>query len=203
MAETQSQLEKLDTGKDQLMKGEVANNFHIPRVGYYHAEARDFYEHPFGFARDGQYFVNGVWQNQPVPEISATSRPTEEALKKVEAALEEEQKVAANPQQQQQQQQQGGGFGMGNALMMYWMLSGNRGMFSPGNGFRQASGQAGNWQRGVDDGRGQVNRHAAANPGYQKMVQQSRMNGALVKSGQSVRGGFGASRTGGGASVGG
>ena len=203
MAETQSQLEKLDTGKDQLMKGEVANNFHIPRVGYYHAEARNFYEHPFGFARDGQYFANGVWQDQPVPEIAATSRPTEEALKKVEAALEEEQKVAANPQQQQQQQQQqGGGFGMGNALMMYWLLAGNRGMFSPGNGFRQAGGQAGTWQRGVENQRAAVGNYAASNPGYKRMVDQSRASGAPVRPGQSVRGGFGSTRSAGGSSFG-
>ena len=201
MAETQSQIEKIDSEKSKLINGEVANNFHLPRVGYYHAQAQNFYEHPYGFSQDGRYFIDGAWQNELSEATVASSRPSPEALKKVEAALEEEQKVAANPSSPQQQH--GGGFGMGNALMMYWMLSGNRGMFSPGNGFRQASGQAGNWQRGVDDGRGQVNRHAAANPGYQKMVQQSRMNGALVKSGQSVRGGFGASRTGGGASVGG
>ena len=201
VAETQTQIEKLDSEKAKLIKGEVANNFHIPRVGYYHAEARNFFEHPYGFEKDGRYFINGVWQNQPVAETVVSSRPTPEALKKVEAALEEEQKVAADPQQQQQR----GGFGMGNALMMYWLLSGNRGMFSPGNGFRQASGQADTWQRGVETQRSAVGSYAASNPGYQRMVAQNRASGTSVKPGQSVRGGFGNSRTtgsGGGSSFG-
>jgi hypothetical protein len=187
MAETQVQIEKLDGEKAKLMEGEVTNNFNIPRVGYYHAEAHEFYEHPYGYSQDGRYFVNGAWQDEPVAESLAASRPSPAALKKVEAALEEEQKVASNPQSS------GGGFGMGNALMMYWLLAGNRGMFSPGNGFRQASGQAGNWQQGVERQRGAVSSYAASNPGYQRMVAQSRASGTSVKAGQSVRNGFGTS----------
>lgn len=200
VAKTQLQIEKLDTEKSKLIKGEVSQNFHIPRVGYYHAGAQNFYEHPYGFAKDGRYFINGVWQDENTAESLTASRPTAEALKKVETALEEEQKVASKSSGQQAHG--GGGFGMGNALMMYWLLSGNRGMFSPGNGFRQASGQAGNWQRGVEDQRGAVSRYAAANPGYQKMVDQSRASGVPVKAGQSVRGGFGSSRVGNGSSFG-
>lgn len=188
MAETQSQIEKLDTEKSKLIEGEVSHNFHIPRVGYYHADAQNFYEHPYGFSKDGRYFINGEWKDEEVPAMATSSRPTPEALKKVEAALEEEQKVAAKPQGQHSH-----GFGMGNALMMYWLLAGNRGMFSGGSGFRQASGQAGSWQRGVDDQRGAVSRYAAANPGYARMVEQSRASGVPVKAGQSVRGGFGTS----------
>jgi hypothetical protein len=190
VAETQSQIEKLDTEKSKLINGEVSHNFHIPRVGYYHASAQNFYEHPYGFAKDGRYFINGVWQDENVPESVTASRPTPEALKTVEAALEQEQKTASNSSGQQSH---GGGFGMGNALMMYWLLAGNRGMFSPGNGFRQASGQAGNWQRGVENQRGAVSRYAAANPGYQRMAEQSRATGVPIKAGQSVRGGFGTS----------
>lgn len=186
MAETQVQIEKLDGEKAKLMEGEVTNNFNIPRVGYYHAEAHEFYEHPYGYSQDGRYFVNGVWQDEVVAESLASSRPSPAALKKVEAALEEEQKVASTTQSGS-----GGGFGMGNALMMYWLLAGNRGMFSPGNGFRNASGQAGNWQQGVEKQRGAVNSYAASNPGYQRMVAQSRTNGTSVKAGQSVRSGFG------------
>jgi len=188
MAETQSQIEKLDTEKSKLIEGEVSHNFHIPGVGYYHADAQNFYEHPYGFSKDGRYFTNGEWKDEEIPAMASSSRPTPEALKKVEAALEEEQKVAAKPQGQHSH-----GFGMGNALMMYWLLAGNRGMFSGGSGFRQASGQAGSWQRGVDDQRGAVSRYAAANPGYSRMVEQSRASGVPVKAGQSVRGGFGTS----------
>ncbi len=193
VAKTQSQIEKLDTEKSKLIKGEVSHNFHIPRVGYYHASAQNFYEHPYGFAKDGRYFINGVWRDENTPESLTASRPTPEALKKVEAALEQEQKIASNPSNQQPHGS--GGFGMGNALMMYWLLSGNRGMFSPGNRFRQASGQAENWQRAVEDQRGAVSRYAAANPGYQRMAAQSRATGVPVKAGQSVRGGFGSSRS--------
>ncbi len=195
MAATQSEIEKLDAAKSKLSNGEVANNFHIPGVGYYHAEARDFFEHPYGFSQEGRWFINGVWRNENVPEALAVSRPSPEALKKVEAALEKEQreqKVAANSNPSGYQSH---GFGMGNTLMMYWLLSGNRGFFSPGAGFSQASGQAGNWQRGVDSQRSAVSSYAAANPGYQRMVAQSRASGMAVKSGQSVRGGFGATRS--------
>lgn len=187
MAETQEQIEKLDGEKAKLIQGEVTNNFNIPKVGYYHAAARDFFEHPYGYSQDGRYFIDGVWRDEAVAETVTVSRPSPEALKKVEAALEVEQKVAPISQPG------GGGFGMGNALMMYWLLSGNRGMFSPGAGFRNASGQAGNWQQGVERQRGVVSNYAATNPGYQRMVAQSRANGSSVKAGQSVRNGFGTS----------
>jgi hypothetical protein len=190
VAETQSQLEKMDSGKATLIKGEVANNFHIPKIGYYHADTHEFFEHPYGFAENGRYFVNGQWQEQPGAENFSSSRPSPETLKKVETALEAEQKHASSPAASQSH---GGGFGMGNALMMYWLLSGNRGLFSPGAGFQQANGQAGNWQRGVDGQRSAVASHAAANPGYSRMVQQSHAAGTPIRAGQSVRGGFGSS----------
>jgi hypothetical protein len=85
------------------------------------------------------------------------------------------------------------GSGVGNALMMYWLLSGNRGSFTPGTGFHQAGSQVDSWQRGVDEQRRSVSAHAAANPGYSRMVEQSRSSGSPVKAGQSVRGGFGSS----------
>lgn len=200
MAATQSKLDKLDAEKAKLMNGEVSNNFFIDRVGYYHVPARQFFDHPYGLAKDGRYFANGKWQDTAPPQVVSTSRPSPEALKKVELALEQEQKeLAANGKAGQQNQS---GFGMGNALMMYWLLSGNRGLFSPGAGFTQAGQQAGNWQRGVENQRGVVNRYAASNPGYQRMVDQSRATGRPVAPGQSVRGGFG-SRSSGGSSFGG
>lgn len=195
MAAAQTQVEALDAAKSQLSNGEVENNFHLPRVGYYHSAARTFFEHPYGFQKDGRHFANGAWIDFPPPTPPATSRPTPEALKLVETALADEQKVASRPQQ-------GGGFGMGSALMMYWMLSGNRGMFSPGAGFRQAEGQAGNWQRGVDSQRSTVANYAASHPGYQRMVQNSKATGTPIKAGQSVRSGFG-TRNSGGSSIGG
>lgn len=196
MAEAQTKIEEIDKEQGVLKSGEVSNNFHLPRLGYYHAGAHEFFEHPYGFTKDGRWFVNGVWQDEPAAEaVVASSRPSPEALKKVDAALAAEQK---EQEQAGNKSHSGGhGFGMGNALMMYWLLAGNRGMFGGGAGFQQAGGQVQNWQRGMETQRSAVGRHAAANPGYQRMVAQSRATGAPVRPGQSVRGGFGARSSGG------
>jgi hypothetical protein len=195
MAEAQAKIDELDKQQAILKRGEVANNFHFPRLGYYHAAAHDFFEHPYGFSNDGRWYCNGVWQDQaPAEAVVASSRPSPEALKKVDDALAAEQKE--QPQAGTGQTSGSHGFGMGNALMMYWLLAGNRGMFGGGAGFQQAGGQVQNWQRGVESQRSAVGRYAAANPGYQRMVAQSRATGMPVRPGQSVRGGFGSRSTG-------
>ena len=196
MAQLQSQIEAIDAQKAQLTKGEVANNFQLPGVGFYHAGAQDFFEHPYGFSKDGKWFVNGKWQTEPVAEATvAASRPTPEALKKVEAALDREQKNLANQGAAAGTTTTGNshGPGIGTALMMYWMLSGNRGSYAPGAGFQRAGTQVNGWQQGMDQQRQTVNAHAAANPGYNRMVAESQSKGTPVKAGQSVRGGFGSS----------
>lgn len=206
MAETQRRLDVLDATKAKLMAGELPNNFHLEGVGYYHAAVRDFFPERYGATSTQGWFVNGKWELNPGPDTVADSRPTPEALKKVEAALEKEQQLlAGQPAGSSGGSAQGHshGFGMGNALMMYWLLSGNRGFFSPGAGFRNATSQAPAWQGSVESQRSAVNSHAAANPGYRRMVEQSRASGTPVRAGQSVRGGFGNSRKGGGSSFGG
>lgn len=201
MAETQKRIDSLDAQKSKLMSGEVPNDFFLEGVGYYHAGARDFFQHPYGFAHEGKWYVNGKWQSKPPKvEAIASSRPSPEALKKVEAALQKEQQLLAG--QSGAGNSGGHGFGMGNALMMYWLLSGNRGFFSPGAGFQRASSQAPAWQNEVERQRSTVSGYAASNPGYRKMAEQSRASGAPVRAGQSVRGGFGSSRSGGGFSSG-
>lgn len=194
MAAVQSKIEQLDSSQQQLKQGLVANNFSIPGVGYYHAAKHDFYEHPYNFERDGKWFVNGNWEIVPGPEGIASSRPSPEALKKVDEALTKEQQLAQGGTASHSHS--GGGFGVGNMLMMYWLLSGNRGMFSPGAGFQNAGRNVGNWQSQVDQDRRNVARHASANPGYSRMVEQSKMRGTPVSPGQSVRGGFGSSSSG-------
>lgn len=206
MADTQKRLDDLDATKAKLMAGELPNNFQLEGVGYYHAAARDFFPERYGATSTQGWFVNGKWELNPGPDTVANSRPTPEALQKVEAALEKEQQLlASQPAGSTGGSAQGHshGFGMGNALMMYWLLSGNRGFFSPGAGFRNASTQASGWQGSVDNQRSAVNSHAAANSGYRRMVDQSRASGAPVRAGQSVRGGFGSSRSSGGSSFGG
>jgi hypothetical protein len=199
MAKTQKNVEELDKLKSTLTGGEVPNNFKLEGVGYYHAGARDFFPEAFGTARDGKYFVNGMWQSAtpPVEEIPP-SRPTPDALKKVLAALEKEQK---------EEQTAGGGssggsvvhhhhrsgFGVTDALLMYWMLSGNRNSFTPTAGFNSAAAQAPAWQSQIDRDRESVRSYASSNPGYRRAVEESKARGTTVRSGQSVRGGFGGS----------
>lgn len=195
MAEAEKRIGELDAGKSRLMAGVVPNNFNLPGVGYYHAAARDFFPHPYGFSDTRGWYVNGRWELNPGPDHVADSEPSPEALKKVELALEKEQQGLAG--QPSSASSAGHGFGMNNALLMYWLLAGNRGGFVPGAGFRNAERQAGGWQRSVDNQRAAVQSHAAANPGYRRMVEQSRASGQPVRAGQSVRGGFGSSRSGG------
>lgn len=205
MAATQKRLDELDATKAKLMAGELPNNFHLEGVGYYHAAVRDFFPERYGATGSQGWYVNGKWEAYPGPEAVADSCPTPEALKKVEAALEKEQQLLASQPAGSTGSPQGQshGFGMGNALMMYWLLSGNRGFFSPGAGFRQASSQAPAWQGAVESQRSAVNAHAAAHPGYRRLVEQSRASGTTVRAGQSVRGGFGSSRSSGRSSFGG
>jgi hypothetical protein len=47
-----------------------------------------------------------------------------------------------------------------------------------------------------------VSAHAASNPGYRRMVEQSKTSGSPVTAGKSVRGGFGSSRSSSGSSFG-
>ena len=146
--------------------------------------------------------MNGAWQDRPpAMETVDASRPSPEALKKVDAALQREQQLMAG--QSGTARSGGHGLGMGNALLMYWLLAGNRGGFTPGAGFRSATAQAPAWQGAVERQRGAVVNHAATNPGYRRMVEQSRASGMPVRAGQSVRGGFGSGRSGGGFSSGG
>jgi hypothetical protein len=198
MAALQKKLDAVDSEKSRLMGGEVTNNFELPGVGFYHAEARDFFPHRFGHEQDGKWYVNGMWQEYAPGETHVTaSKPTPEALKKVELALEREQELiakensgsTANTSSTTQHHHSG----VGSALMMYWLLSGNRGSFSPGAGFRQAETQTGRWQQGMERDRQTVNSYASANPGYRRMVDQSRTTGRPVTAGNSVRGGFGSS----------
>lgn len=195
MAALQQKLDAVESQKARLMSGEVANNFELPGVGFYHAAARDFFPYSYGFHKDGKWYVDGAWQDVApgTPKLTA-SRPTPEALKKVELALGREQELL----NQQKAGSSGSsvthhhsGFGMGNALMMYWLLAGNRGFFSPGAGFRNAGTQAAGWQQNMDRQRSTVNSYASANPAYRRMVEQSKATGTPVKAGSSVRGGFG------------
>lgn len=195
MAELQAQISALDAQKSKLVAGEAEHNMHIPGVGYYHAEAHDFFEHPYGYQQDNRWYANGVWQDSPPPASALlTSRPSVEALKKLEKALDEEQQQLANAKAASNggtARHHHSGFGTG--LMMYWLLAGNRGSYAPGAGFRAAGAQVGSWQEGVDNQRRTVSAYAASNPGYQRAVEQSRARGVPVRAGQSVRGGFGSS----------
>jgi hypothetical protein len=195
MANLQSGIDKLDSQHALLKAGEVSNNFHMEGVGYYHARRHEFFPQQYNLrANDGRYFVDGSWLAQPGPDNVPPSRPSPEALQKVDAALtaarKEEEKSGGTTANN------GGGMFSGtNMLLMYMLLSGNRGLFSPGAGFQQTDRNPTDVNRRAADERRTAAGHASANPGYRRAVEQSRMQGTPVKPGQSVRGGFGASRS--------
>ncbi len=192
MAEKESKLDEMDKNKETLTKGEVGHNFYINNVGYYHARVRDFFEFPHGYSKDGKYYIDGQWSDTFVQESITSSRPTPEALRKVENALAAEQ---AKESQGGQVRHHNSGFGFGNALMMYWLLSGNRGSYNAGPAFMSASRNASTWQNRANDERRNVTSYAASNSGYASARTQSKSSGAALKSGQTttIRGGFGSS----------
>ncbi len=205
MAALEQQLDEVEKRKTQLLSGEIENNFEVPGLGFYHCEAKDFFPYRHGFAQDGKWFANGEWLAEPpsIPSPS-TSRPSAVALQKVQQLLEREQELA-----KQMGTPSGGssgdttsssgtvhhhhhsGMGVGSMMMMYWMLSANRGGFTPGAGFQYAQNQQQGWQQTMSRDRQSVSSYAASNPGYSRLVQQSRSSGTPVSAGSSVRGGFG------------
>lgn len=137
-AESKRLVAELDDQRTQLLSGEVPNNFRIEDVGYYHAAGHDFYEHSYNFQRDGKWFVNNTWAEAPGPEDVPASRPSPEALKRVDDALAKQQQsldTTASQAAYYQNQSHSSGPGLGTALAMYWLLSGNRGSYAPGPGF--------------------------------------------------------------------
>lgn len=208
MAELEMNLDEMDRRRAQLTKGYVDHNLEIPGAGFYHADAHDFFPYPYGQEKDGKWYANGEWvDTQPKAPRLSVSRPSEAALKKVEGILAEEQQQelaggGASSSGTQQTTHYHGGSGVGSMLLMYWMLSGNRNNFTPGAGFQQAQMRQQGWQQSLDNDRNTVKSHAAANPGYQRLVQQSKQSGAPVTAGKSVRGGFGGTSSGSSSSFG-
>ncbi len=202
MAKLQQSLDAFESRKSQLMNGLVEHNFELEGLGFYHAEAKDFFPYRYGQEKDGKWFANGEWlDTEPARCAVSVSHPSAEALSKVEELLEREQALAtesngqsseSNPSATHHHHNHGMG-GMGTMLMMYWMLSGNRSGYMPGAGFRNAQANQQGWQQNVNQQRQMVNAHAAANPAYNRLVQQSKASGAPVTQGSSVRGGFGTS----------
>jgi hypothetical protein len=195
MAGLQKQLDEIESRKGQLMNGELENNFELPGLGFYHAEAGDFFPYRHGHSKDSKWFSAGEWlEYEPAAPYPSATRPTPVALEKIQQLLEREQALAekSGSGNTVTHHHHGGG-GMGNMLMMYWLLSGNRGAFTPGAGFQNAQRQESGWRRSVDQGRQTVSSYAASNPGYSRLVEQSKASGARVTPGSSVRGGFGSS----------
>lgn len=146
--ESRRLINELDAQRTQLLSGEVPNNFHIPGIGYYHATAHDFYEHSYNFQRDGKWFVNNAWVPAAGPESVPPSRPAPEVLRRIDEKLDKQQQSldATAAQASNYQHHASSGPGMGTALMMYWLLSGNRGHYSPGAGFSAFGQRAPMWE---------------------------------------------------------
>jgi len=220
---------ELDSQRDQLLTGEVPNNFHIPEIGYYHAAAHAFYDTAYNEERDGKWFVNNAWVDEAGPEDVPASHPSAEALRRIDEALDKQQQsldAIATPSDTYQQSAYGSptyvhshGNGVGSALMMYWMLSGNRGYYSPGTGFssfgrnatmwessyrsQKSSGSpgSGSYGTGSSTSRSMTSRSTAPSPHASSGSEHEGTSRSGKSSGPSTRGGFGS--TGGSSSGGG
>lgn len=203
MAALEQKLDELDTRRAQFTQGYVLHNMELPGLGFYHADAQDFFPIRYGQEQDGKWFANGEWlDTQPPASDKSMSHPKPEALKKVEEVLAREQEALAQAPGETStapatvHHHHGGGMGIGNMMLMYWLLSGNRGSYMPGAAFHRAEASQQSWQRTMQADRQKVSSYAAANPGYQRLVQQSRTSGSVVRAGSSVRGGFGGGSSG-------
>lgn len=206
-AESKRLIDELDSQRQQLLSGEVPNNFHIPKIGYYHAAAKDFYEHSYNSQKDGKWFVNNAWVDQAGPETVPPSRPSPEALVRIQSALEKEEEdlEGASARAAQYTNQAHSGPGIGSALMMYWLLSGNRGGFSPSPGFSRFGQRAPLWESNYRTQRDQQARatSAAGGSGYRRSgstTSGGTTSTARPSSGGSDSSSSGASRSGSGSS---
>ncbi|MFM2170966.1 MAG: hypothetical protein RI957_1195 [Verrucomicrobiota bacterium] len=199
MAGLQKKLDEIESRRSQLTQGYLEHNLEWPGLGFYHADANDFFPYKYGEQQNGKWYANGQWQDsEPSAPTLTSSRPSVEALKKVEMLLDREQQLASQSGSSGSStvHHHHGGGGIGNMLMMYWLLSGNRGSYTPGGAFQRAQTNQSTWQQTLNQDRQRVTSYAASNPGYQRLVQESRSSGAPVTAGKSVRGGFGSSSSG-------
>lgn len=197
MAKLQTSIDQLDSQRALLNAGEVSNNFHIDPIGYYHAEKREFFPKAYNTLENGLYYVNGEWQEHAGPSYVSPSRPSPEALQKVDLALTQAKKEEeTNSSSPTATRQHSGGFGATNMLLMYMLLSGNRGSFTPGAGFQQTQRNVSDLNRRSTEERRTASTYAAGNPGYRKAMEQSKAQGKTIQTGQSLRGGFGSTARG-------
>lgn len=201
-AESKKLVGELDAQRQQLLSGEVPNNFHIEGIGYYHAAAHDFYENSYNFQRDGKWFVNNAWVDQAGPAEVPASRPSPEALQRIDDQLAKQQQAldGASAQAMQYQSQASSGPGLGSALMMYWLLSGNRGAYGASPGFSGFSPRASGWESTYRQQRDQQARTTAgfrtgsggSSGGFGSAGRSSSSSeGSSHASSSSARGGFG------------
>lgn len=197
IAKMEAEVERLDSQRAQLLKGELANNFELPGLGFYHAAVNDFYPVSYNTQENGRWFVNGEWKEAAGQLDVPPSRPSTAALQRVEQQLTKEretwEKESAAPATASSgstaHHYHGAGFGQG--LMLYWLLSGNRGHYNPGPGFQQTAPMAGRWEQNVEQNRNAVRSYSQTHPSYSNFVARSKATGSPVREGMSVRGGFG------------
>ncbi len=199
VAKVEKELKVIDTSKNQLLNGLLANNFHLEGVGYYHAGAHNFFEHAYNHKNEsGNYFVNGQWDISPGPTTVEDSRPSPEALKKLDAALTKDQTAAAaaapaQPGTTPRSFHHHSGFSPSSMLMMYWLLNANRNSYRPGSGFDRMATNLPTMQRRVDEQREETRQYRNTNAGYRSVSEQLKQSPTPVQKGQVVRNGFGTS----------
>jgi hypothetical protein len=130
MAVLEQKLDELDRQRAQFTQGYVLHNMELPGLGFYHADAQDFFPMRYGQEQNGKWFANGEWVDvMPPPPEKSMSHPKPEALKRVEEVLAQQQEALAGQPQDPNStpttvhHHHGGGMGIGNMMMMYWLLT--------------------------------------------------------------------------------
>ena len=132
-------LAAFDQRKAIFESGKIENNFHLEKLGYYHANAHRFFPHAYQEEKDGKWFVDGEWRDQRGAEAVEPSTPNVETLAALEKLLVEQPAPASGSSSSSMPMQMGmhhngffgGHFGWTDALLTYMVLSGNRNQYTP------------------------------------------------------------------------
>jgi hypothetical protein len=215
-------LAAFDQRKAIFESGKIENNFHLEKLGYYHANAHRFFPHAYQEEKDGKWFVDGEWRDQRGAEAVEPSTPNVETLAALEKLLVEQPAPASGSSSSSMPMQMGmphtgffgGHFGWTDALLTYMVLSGNRNQYTPMQpGILSQRGSF--MQRQMSESRDEMNRRTSssssfssgagvgragagvpAHPSYDHLSSKTKASSGISRpssSGSTIRGSFGSS----------
>lgn len=213
-------LAAFDQRKAVFESGKIENNFHLEKLGYYHANAHRFFPHAYQEEKDGKWFVDGEWRDQRGVETVEPSTPNVETLAALEKLLVEQPAPASGSSSSSMPMQMGmhhngffgGHFGWSDALLTYMVLSGNRHQYTPMQpGLLSQRGSF--MQQQMSKSRDEVNRRTSSSfssgagvgragssgvnhPSYDHLSSKSSSSSGVSRpssSGSPIRGSFGSS----------